>query len=275
MSDRNDFVTIYLHLGGESAGSPQRNVSLMVTGSLVVLSTGLSSLDPSSLLSARMIYRPSTDTKNYSAISCSISPVVNTYVQRDMISPPPDDAKYYPSNSQLARPYETAPVLPVIVKNITAEDAMTWFNPEDCVYSLSADSVDRISLYFIDMFEEKELQWSGGFMNNRGNIYLRQIFQEGNITFTTIDNVFESMATSMSAIIRTHGIEASSGQLKMMWYNSTCIRIKWPWITSPAVLIWLTMSFLVDIGIESRGIESDRLWKSSVLATSFRKWTTG
>jgi hypothetical protein len=51
-----------------------------------------------------------------------------------------------------------------------------------------------------------------------------------------------------------------------MWVTTTCVYIRWPWIAFPAIMVGLSGIFLLLVAIESRHIETDRLWKSSFLA---------
>ena len=54
-----------------------------------------------------------------------------------------------------------------------------------------------------------------------------------------------------------------------MWANTTCVYVRWEWIAFPVVMIALTGLFLLLVIIDNWKVESDRLWKSSVLATLF------
>ena len=54
-----------------------------------------------------------------------------------------------------------------------------------------------------------------------------------------------------------------------MWHTTTCVHIRWEWITFPVIMMGLTGAFLLLVVVENHGVESDRLWKSSVLAALF------
>jgi len=79
-----------------------------------------------------------------------------------------------------------------------------------------------------------------------------------------------NLTNAMNTVLRTHGMEEHSKPAEgTMWYTTTCIEINWAWIAFPAVMIALSAIFLLLVHIESRGVESGRLWKSSILAMLF------
>jgi hypothetical protein len=87
----------------------------------------------------------------------------------------------------------------------------------------------------------------------------------------TINEYMHNMSRSMTAIIRTtNGVQNSTHPAEgTMWYTTTCIRVRWKWISYPAVMIGLSAIFLILVSIESSGIASERLWKSSILTMLF------
>jgi hypothetical protein len=142
------------------------------------------------------------------------------------------------------------------------------------------------------MFDEQILT-SNGLALLDGNTYLRAIWQEkpspelgidyindidglerepliGQTSFASMDESFRNMTRTMTAFIRTHGEEGEAGYAKgHMWTNTTCMYVRWEWIAFPVAMIALTGLFLLLVVIDNWGIESDRLWKSSILATLF------
>jgi hypothetical protein len=109
----------------------------------------------------------------------------------------------------------------------------------------------------------------------RGPIHLRVLYEEGTITHDSIDKRMESLVTSMTSIIRTSGAHSplTDGMSEVakgtMWITTTCVYIRWRCITFPAVIIGLIGVFLLLVALENRGIENDRMWKSSFLAALF------
>jgi hypothetical protein len=162
-----------------------------------------------------------------------------------------------------------------VLNDQSEADSELWYYPEDCVWSISVPAVRSIETCFKEIFDKQVLLWPSGvgfirLDENVGSIYLRQIFRDGNMTLVTADDIFRNIADAMSAVIRGHGTESATGQVRgEMWYQTTCIQIQWEWISFPSALVALSMVFLVLVVIESRGVEGNRLWKSSVLAMLF------
>ncbi|KAH6344004.1 hypothetical protein HBI37_088780 [Parastagonospora nodorum] len=134
------------------------------------------------------------------------------------------------------------------------------YYPEDCIWTRDILDGQNVTMTF-----------KGGL---GGSTHLRVLFEEGNVTYDSIDERFRGLATSISAVMRTNGGSAYTRSLMeiargTVWVNITCVSIRWPWIAFPAVMIGLTGLFLILVAIENRGIENDRLWKSSFLAALF------
>lgn len=121
-----------------------------------------------------------------------------------------------------------------------------------------------------ELFTDQRLQVAGRLGGNAGSVHLRQLFQNGNMSLSSVDKIFRNLTTAMTAVVRTSGAEGSAWEARgEMWYSTTCMKIEWHWIAFPAIMIGLTIIFLALVAIESRGVQKDRLWKSSVLATLF------
>ena len=106
--------------------------------------------------------------------------------------------------------------------------------------------------------------------------HLRQLYLDGNMTFDTVNERIGALATSMTAVIRSHGGDGSQTFPQStkgdVWVKTTCIIIRWPWITFPAVMVGLSGVFLLLVVIENRGIDQDRLWRVLFLLLCFAKW---
>jgi hypothetical protein len=157
-----------------------------------------------------------------------------------------------------------------------------WYYPKDCLWGISTPAAWGLRRHFDTTFDEQILT-SNGLALLDGNAYLRALWQEksqeenpwteglrGQTTFASVDESFRNMTRAMTAFIRTHGEEGEAGYAKGdMWTNTTCVYVRWEWITFPVAMIALTGLFLLLVIIDNWGIESDRLWKSSILATLF------
>jgi hypothetical protein len=144
-----------------------------------------------------------------------------------------------------------------------------WYFPEDCVWSIHDFSLGGMSITFQEIFEDQKLDM--GFREGlTGPAQLRRLFNGGNITLDTVNKQMKDLAIAMTSVIRTNGEEGLPGYLKgEVWSNTTCVNIRWHWISFPATMIGLTGLFLLLVVVANRGVESDRLWKSSFLAVLF------
>jgi len=152
-----------------------------------------------------------------------------------------------------------------------------WYFPQDCVWLLNRFSETTISESLTATFDQKNLSM-GLHDGTVGSVHLRVLFEEGNITFDSIERRIDNLATLMTSVIRTHGspvplqipLQSSSSPADgQMWFNTTCAYVRWSWIAYPAVMIALSGISLLLVAIENRDTQRDRLWKSSFLAALF------
>jgi hypothetical protein len=160
-----------------------------------------------------------------------------------------------------------------------------WYYPKDCLWGMSIPATSGMRRHFDTMFSEQILTAWGQALT-KGNVYLRALWQEmpeekkkktdtgSSLVVQTsrasIDKSFSSMTRAMTAFVRTHGDQGEDEYVKgVMWSNTTCVYMRWEWIAFPVAMIALTGLFLLLVIIDNWGIESDRLWKSSILATLF------
>lgn len=147
-----------------------------------------------------------------------------------------------------------------------------WYYPRDCIWSIHKFPVMTMYETLTSVFDTQKATkgLAGGV---QASAHMRQLFLDGNMTFDTVNERIGALATSMTAVIRTHdgdGIHAPPESAKGdVWTKTTCIYIQWPWIAFPAIMIGFTGVFLMLTVTENRGIEHDRLWKSSFLAALF------
>jgi hypothetical protein len=301
------FTVVSLNATGSSHNAVPGNASVMLGYRFPALSTWSIGAENRTLSTVKMVYRKETLNPNItgvSALSCSIYPVVRTYgvnitnrvIYETLLNVTRigDNVLYDPLSFKLVTSHtlrngtrvscdrqknDREGYRPAVQENVDAaptsgyvsqEDLEVWYYPDDCVWSLGRLSSQGIEKYFTEIFNQPVMQWGGVLGGNSGSIYLRQIYQGGNMTLATVDSMFSNITNAMSVVIRTHGGVNSSEPVRgTMWYPTTCMRVQWEWISFPAALIGLSVMFLVLVSIESRHVKSDRLWKSSVLATLF------
>jgi hypothetical protein len=160
------------------------------------------------------------------------------------------------------------------------------YYPADCVWSFSKLTARDILTYLTELFDQEKLYWSQNvtieqdqFGNNitkvsatrrKGPTHFRQLYSNGTLDQQKIDDVFQNVTSAITTIIRTYNTEGPEWDAKgNMLTATTCIRVKWRWISFPAIMIGLTGAFLMLVIIDNCDVERERLWKSSVLATLF------
>jgi hypothetical protein len=153
-----------------------------------------------------------------------------------------------------------------------------WYYPNECVWSIHVRADLTIGKSLSDVFNAKKVGMGMG-IDPTGSVQVRVLYEEGNITFSTVDKRIKNLAAAMTTVVRTHGgnywttnhltqsvPEISKGKV---WVNTTCVAVRWKWIAFPAIMIGMTGVFLLLVAFENRGFKNDRLWKSSFLAALF------
>jgi hypothetical protein len=162
--------------------------------------------------------------------------------------------------------------------------SLRWYYPADCLWFIGKGAVKGMEQHFAENFYDQEMTAARALLTS-GNMYLRALWNAeepipsagnsvpdvvGRISFESVDEAFRNVARAITAYMRTHGEEGLSGYAKgHMWSTATCVYTRWEWIVFPAAMIGLTGIFLALVMIENWGNDSERLWKSSILATLF------
>ncbi|OAL49028.1 hypothetical protein IQ07DRAFT_511955 [Pyrenochaeta sp. DS3sAY3a] len=160
-----------------------------------------------------------------------------------------------------------------------------WYYPEDCVWRMSSYAFWGMRGALVAMFEDRNITQivvPGADQQRypfQGPALLKSLYEDGNMTFHSVDQRMKGLATSISTVIRTSDQHTDTRwnitrltfapATGIVWNTTTCVYIRWAWIAFPAVMISLTGIFLILVALENRGVESDRLWKSSFLAVLF------
>ncbi|KAG9198094.1 hypothetical protein G6514_000528 [Epicoccum nigrum] len=149
-----------------------------------------------------------------------------------------------------------------------------WFYPEDCIWSIHLASLQSMASTLNGIFDDEKVEAGRRGAPASGSAQLQVLYNDNNMTFDNVDQRMKDLATQMTTIVRTNGGDgtlknASNNAEGIIWTNTTCVYVHWRWISFPAATLGLTGLFLVWILFENRGIEKDRLWKSSFLAALF------
>ncbi|KAE8871197.1 hypothetical protein PTNB73_02656 [Pyrenophora teres f. teres] len=273
------------------------------------LVTGVSMMGYNSTLgSIKMIYRPELNNYTYyKAVSCDLYPTVNTYAARyhngileeTLLSSERmgEDIAFgkgtifrlatkqtirngtltdciprstpAPNYEGVARANVAAAPVNASISALEGTRAVEVVHyPVDCVYAFSRASASGIHTHLETAFKQQWLTQPAWSFNTSAT--LRRLYNNRQMNLESVDDFMLNLATSMSTVLRVHGEQNfSQPALGTMWFSTTCIRVNWKWTAFPAVMIVLSAAFLVLVAVESRGVESERLWKSSILAMLF------
>ncbi|KAI1371199.1 hypothetical protein F4677DRAFT_317044 [Hypoxylon crocopeplum] len=143
-------------------------------------------------------------------------------------------------------------------------ETKTTIRPE-CIYQTYQGQVQSLSVYLGMMFTGAV---SYGPNALSGPSILQSIFQEGNVTFSTIDDTFSRLAQALTVWTRQQGGNVT-GQV---YISDTCVSARWGWLAYPLSLVVGTIVFVVwTIDHTRRNEGSKQDYKSSPLALLFHR----
>ncbi|CAI0643376.1 unnamed protein product [Colletotrichum noveboracense] len=161
------------------------------------------------------------------------------------------------------------------------------FYPQECVWTFDMTCWYGIKFVLRRLLRDNvmiDVGMTGGPYNSDGPLWLKAMYNQGNGSISTVENVVRGLANSMSAVIRnkpTIGQQALeeipttmkkvSGTVEI---TQTCIYVQWGWIAYPATLLVLQAVFSVMVlagprMTRSRSGPRYSAWKSSPLALLF------
>jgi hypothetical protein len=133
-----------------------------------------------------------------------------------------------------------------------------WY-PEYCVWAMYHQSVFGIHAHLNLTFQAQQLQASPIYSDVfAGPVALLRMYRNGEyMNLDTVNDNMHNMSRSMTAILRTNGVQSFTHPAEgTMWYTTTCIRVRWKWISYPAVMIGLSAIFLILVSIESSVLQA-------------------
>ncbi|ROV89598.1 hypothetical protein VMCG_09925 [Cytospora schulzeri] len=156
------------------------------------------------------------------------------------------------------------------IHNISA-GASLWY-PDDCVWWFGTLPADAISSHLLGIFDNKTLDtpyWSRAPSSAQGDLWLVNLYRNGTMNMDTVNAYMNGLAWSMTANMRQSSedsilLRTVQGQMKKV---ESCLTVRWVWLSLPASLLGLELSFLVTIMVLSRSAKHWRGdWKDSSLA---------
>ncbi|KAI2473119.1 hypothetical protein F4781DRAFT_419563 [Annulohypoxylon bovei var. microspora] len=140
----------------------------------------------------------------------------------------------------------------------------TTIRPE-CIYQTYRGHMYSLNVYLDTMFTG-ELAYATEVLG--GPTILQSIFQEGNVTYSTINDTFNRVAQALTIYTRGEGVNIT-GQV---YRTQTCVSARWGWLAYPLSLVLGTMIFLACTIDRTRRNEGSRQdYKSSPLALLFHR----
>ena len=155
--------------------------------------------------------------------------------------------------------------------DVEGPGAETVWYPEDCVWAMTVTATSSIRQHLGAIYDAQFLVFVPN--GRSGSAAMRVLWNDGEMRNAPLDHVsslMTNLTTAMNTVLRTHGMPGFNKPAEgTMWYTTTCININWTWVAFPATMIALSAIFLLLVHLESRGVESERLWKSSIMAMLF------
>lgn len=150
-------------------------------------------------------------------------------------------------------------------------------NPS-CFYMTDQATLSSLSYFFENIFAAVIPYESYGYGTTHTNSnYLTQIYNVGNVSFSSFESTFNNLMLSMATFVRQsscqlYGTNTTGQVIKQV----TCVRVRWSWLIFPAALVALTLFFFVLLVVQTRsdtaggggegGSGGNLVYKSSALA---------
>lgn len=151
------------------------------------------------------------------------------------------------------------------------------YYPEECVWTYGMRSPSTIGAEAIRQLQNIQVAsfptaiYGDGIIRFKGvpegTLVAKNLWQLGGSNFNTTDKFMSRFADTITARIRADGSNYATGQVHV---NSTCIRVRWAWLSFLAITMAMTFCFLVAlIFIHFYDGTTTPNWKSSSLAVLF------
>lgn len=151
------------------------------------------------------------------------------------------------------------------------ERVSRWYE-NDCTWVLDYVPALAINQRLSYMFDVNWLESTEGeTLVSQGGDYPRYLYANGTATLESASKFFSDLAETMTSMIRSKGdspaSEYATGQVLQL---QTCIGVRWPWLTLPAGVVSLVITFMVTVAVKCRVNKTWKgAWRSSALAPFF------
>lgn len=140
--------------------------------------------------------------------------------------------------------------------------------PRKCIYELNLEAINSLNQFWSTYFN--------GSLVPLGTLYtgpsqLEAIYNEGQVSFASVAEIFHNLSMSMTTHIRQNGVQPYSPPTHgQVLHNITCVRVRWEFLIFPAVIVVMMVTFFVGMALDTRnrsGVQGiDHSFKSSPLA---------
>ena len=153
-----------------------------------------------------------------------------------------------------------------------------WYDSA-CTYDFGYGPTEGLQNSFTEVFfgttyQPKSVTIPRGLSSQPiGDAWMLSLYADRQANITSATAYMEGLAISMTAAIREGGDSSNSVPARgTVLSTQTCVRVEWVWLALPAVLLFLTLVFLVTTMVKSRRYTRTRAtedgrkpWKSSSL----------
>lgn len=95
---------------------------------------------------------------------------------------------------------------------------------------------------------------------------LEALYNSSRVSFASINQTFENIATGFTNYMRQNGNANYSSPAKgVVWHYATCLNVHWPWIALPASLVALTSLLLFPLTVLFTARAEVPVWKAHPL----------
>ncbi|CAN8099720.1 unnamed protein product [Discula destructiva] len=161
----------------------------------------------------------------------------------------------------------------VPIHNVSAT-ASLWY-PDECVWWFGDLPGEAVGSYLGNLFNNKTLDtpyWSRDPSSAQGDLWLQNLYRNGTANMDTVNAYIDGLVWSMTANMRQTSadrdeLRAVNGHMQAL---EACLKVRWVWLSLPASLLGLEITFLAAIAVLSRSKTHWRGdWKGSSLALLF------
>ena len=139
---------------------------------------------------------------------------------------------------------------------------------DECIYEYSHATAKAIDAFFTTFLNGTIAKFGGDFS---GPSPLQTLYNEGDLTFNRVEEMWKNMSDSMSVYLRQSSMKnVSAPAIGTSFRNETCVHIQWVFLIYPAILVLLSLIFFFSMVLKTRGTTTSRNdWKSSPLVLLF------